>query len=156
MTTTRPAALAAALTAALLLTGCDMQPSVTKQQAIERVAQRAQEAFAQLPPGATLKQELQQTDLPCDEGKDSATFVETNYVVEHPAGWPVDESLPLLASYWQKAGYTIVRDDRGDTKLPELVVEHPDDGFRIGYIVAHGDTGVVKATLSSSSPCIDK
>jgi uncharacterized lipoprotein len=141
----------AALAVLLLLTaGCDMQPTVTEPVAIERVAARAQEAFAQLPPGATLRQELHQTNLPCEGGR---TFVETDYDIAFPAGWPVDSAIATLAAYWEKAGYRVVLDERDSAEAPELVVQHPADGFRIGLLVAH-DGAITKATLRSSSPCL--
>lgn len=149
-------AVLAALTVGALTAGCDTvdQPTVTKEQAIERVAARAQEAFQQLPSGATLKQTLAQTDLPCDNGPKGRTFVETDYAVEYPPSWPVEQSMATLSTYWTNNKYTIVRDDRQDDKFPELVVEHPADGFRIGYLVAHRDNGRTDAILKSSSPCI--
>ncbi len=147
----------AALTAGALTAGCDtvdQQPTVTKEQAVERVAARAQEAFGQLPAGATLKQTLAQTDLPCENGPKGSTFVETDYAVEYPATWPVEQSMATLSAYWHSNKYKIVRDDRSDDKFPELVVEHPTDGFRIGYLVAHRNNGRIDAILKSSSPCL--
>ena len=158
MSSTRRRALTivAALVAGALTAGCDSvdQPTVTKEQAVERVATRALEAFQQLPAGATLKQTLAQTDLPCDDGPDGRTFVETDYAVEYPPSWPVEQSMATLSTYWQNSDYRIVRDDRQDDKFPELVVEHPADGFRIGYLVAHRDNGRIDAILRSSSPCL--
>ncbi|RZU51263.1 hypothetical protein EV385_3073 [Krasilnikovia cinnamomea] len=148
----RTAAIIAALTAALLSAGCDMQPTVTKQQAIERVAQRAQESFAQLPPGATMKKLIEQDGLPCDDGR---VLVEIDYDIAFASGWPVDDVIPTLARYWQDAGYKIARDDRASRDIPELVVEHPDDGFQLGILVSHGSKGTIGVTLRSSSSCVE-
>ncbi|RZU49359.1 hypothetical protein EV385_1109 [Krasilnikovia cinnamomea] len=147
----RAAVIVTALTAALLTTGCDMEPTVTKQQAIERVAQRAQESFAQLPPGATLVKEFAQDGLPCDDGN---VMVETDYNIAFSSGWPVDQTIATLAKYWESAGYKVARDDRSSPDVPELVVEHPDDGFQLGILVARGSDGTIKATLRSSSSCV--
>ena len=126
---------------------------MTKDQAVARVAERAQEAFRHLPPGATLKQTLHTPDLPCDNG-DDRVFVETRYDVVFPPAWPVEQSMTMLADYWAGAGYRVVRDDRTSADLPELVVEKADDGFRVGYLINRGSGGKATARLLSSSPCI--
>lgn len=143
------------LLAVVLGAGCDSakETTVTKDQAVARVAERAQEAFRQLPPGATLEQTLHTPDLPCDDG-DGRVFVETRYDVVFPATWPVDQSMTVLADYWTGNGYRIVRDDRASTELPELVAEKTSDGFRIGYLINHGADGRATARLLSSSPCL--
>jgi hypothetical protein len=144
-----------ALIAGALTAGCDpVQPTVTNQQAVERVAARAHEAFAQLPPGASLTMRSHEPAMPCDgDGSHGRTFVETEYTIDYPPSWPIEQTLTTLASYWQRASYKTVRDDRKDPQLPELVVEHPHDGFRIGYLLKHADNGHVDGYLTSSSPC---
>ena len=144
------------LAAGALLAGCDstQESTVTKDEAVQRVADRAQEALRQLPAGATLKQTLHQPDLTCDDqDRDGAIFVETNYQVVHPQGWPVDQSMATISAYWDSHGYKAVRDDRDDTKNPELVVEKEEDGFRIGYLVSRRANGTTDVFLRSSSPC---
>jgi hypothetical protein len=144
----------AALTAGALTAGCDSvdQPAFTQQQAVERVATRAQEALQQLPPGATLKIHLNEPEMPCDDNGGS-TFVETDYAIDYPQGWPVKDTIGTLADYWSKNGYTTIRDERSRDKLPALSVEHPD-GFRIGIQLTYRDTGRIDAYLLSSSPCL--
>jgi uncharacterized lipoprotein len=144
------------LAAGALLAGCDstQESTVTKDEAVQRVADRAQEALRQLPAGATLKQTLHQPDLACDDqDRDGAIFVETNYQVVHPQDWPVDQSMATISAYWDGHGYKAVRDDRDDTKNPELVVEKEEDGFRIGYLISHRANGSTDVFLRSSSPC---
>jgi hypothetical protein len=155
----RPLALTvvAALTAGTLITGCDTvpsEPTVTKQEAVARVEARAQEAFGRLPAGATLKTRSSKPDLPCDEGPDGRTFVENSYTIDYPQGWPIEQSLAVLADYWTNSNYTIVRDDRQDTRAPELVVEHPDDAFHLGYLLSYRDNGRIDGILRSSSTCV--
>lgn len=149
-------ALAAALAAGALTAGCDssvQQPTMTPSQAVERVAARAQEALRQLPPGATLKAELNQPEIPCDNGGDKSTFAEIDYKIDYPAGWPVAQVIPTLAGYWTKNGYKTVTDKRTDAKTPTLGVEHPD-GFRISASLTYRDNGRIDAYLISSSPCL--
>ena len=144
------------LAAGALLAGCDstQESTVTKDEAVQRVADRAQEALRQLPAGATLKQTLHQPDVTCDDqDRDGAVFVETNYQVVYPQGWPVDQSMATISAYWDSHGYKAVRDDRDDTKNPELVVEKEEDGFRIGYLVSRRANGTTDVFLRSSSPC---
>ena len=145
---------AAALTAVALAAGCDTveQPAITQQQAVERVTAHAQEALQQLPPGATLKIQRDEPEMPCDDGP--RTFVETDYIVDYPKGWPVERTIPTLADFWARNGYTIVKDDRASDKLPALGVEHPDDGFRILIRLTYRDNGRIDAFLISSSPCL--
>jgi hypothetical protein len=152
-------ATALAVAAALLLAiGCDVQnqPAVTQEEAITRVVARANDTFGQLPPGARLTKKAEKEKVTCGDGRiDTRTFVEYVYTIDYPDGWPVEESMATLATYWEKAGYTTVRDDRASRDFPELVVENPADGFRVGYLVAH-DGGKAFPTLRSSSPCVNQ
>jgi hypothetical protein len=148
--------VAAVLTAGALTAGCDAvqpEPTITKQQAVDRVAARAQEAFQQLPAGATLKLRSNEPDMPCDDGPDGRTFVETDYTIEYPQGWPVQQTMATLADYWTTNGYQTVRDERADATTPGFSVEHPD-GFRIGIQITNRDSGRIDAYLISSSPCL--
>jgi hypothetical protein len=147
---------AAALTAGALTAGCDtVQPkaTVTQQQAVERVAARAQEALQQLPSGAKLKVYSDQPTMPCDDGPKGSTFVETDYTIDYPDSWPVEQTVPTLADYWTKNGYKTVKDERTRKGLPAFSAEHPD-GFRIGIQLTYRDTGRIDAFLISSSPCL--
>ncbi|AEV84399.1 hypothetical protein ACWT_3376 [Actinoplanes sp. SE50] len=148
--------LAAALTVAALTVGCDSsvpsQSNVTQHEAEQRVADRAQEALQQLPSGASLKVTLNEPKLRCEDNGDR-TFVENQYAIEYPKGWPVQQAVPTLAGYWTGKGYKILRDERDDPKLARFGVEYPDE-FRISIEVIHRDNGRVDAYLISSSPCI--
>jgi hypothetical protein len=145
--------ITAALAAGALTAGCDSVqpgPTITKEQAVTRVDARAQEAFRQLPAGATLKPRSSEPDTPCDDGR---TFVENDYTVEYPSGWPVEQAIPVLAGYWTSNDYKTVKDDRDRDKTPAFSVEHPD-GFRIGIRLTCRDSGAIDAFLISSSPCL--
>jgi hypothetical protein len=147
-------AAAAALTAGALTAGCDnVKPALTQHQAVDRVNARAREAFQQLPAGAALKVRTDEPKMPCDDGPKGRTFVETNYNIEYPEGWPVEQTIPALADYWTKNGYKTVKDERTRDKLPAFSAEDPD-GFRIGARLTYRDNGRVDAYLISSSPCL--
>lgn len=144
----------AVLTVGALTAGCDaMQSSpFTQEQAEQRVAARAQEAFQHLRSGATLTVRTSEPKQPCDTGSDR-TFVDSNYNISYPPGWPVDSVIAVLADYWSSKGYKKIRDERADPKLPAYSAEDPD-GFRIGAELVYRDNGRVDAYLISSSPCI--
>ena len=149
-----PIAVALAVTA--LTAGCDRvqsPPELTKDQAIARVDTRAQEAFRQLPAGATLKPRTSEPDMPCDDGPDGRTFVDNDYTIDYPDGWPVEQAIPTLAAYWTEQGYRTVKDERARARTPAFSAEHPD-GFRIGVLVTYRDNGRIDALLISSSPCL--
>ncbi len=141
--------IGAVVLAGVLTGGCDMKSPFSQQQAEQRVEARAQEALQQLPAGTSLKVGLHLTDVKCDRPA-GGHFIETNYDVEPPAGWPVDQTLPTLDAYWTKQGYKVVRDERGDDTVPTLSVEDAD-GFRIGVVFNRSKAA---AFLISSSPCI--
>jgi hypothetical protein len=147
--------VAAALAAGALTAGCDnvqSPPAITKEQAVERVEARAQEAFQRLPAGATLKPRSSEPEMPCDDGPGDRTFVENDYTIDYPTGWPVEQTIPTLADYWAGQGYRTVKDERTRDRIPAFSAEHPD-GFRIGVRLTYRDNGRIDAFLISSSPC---
>ncbi|WP_328461357.1 hypothetical protein OHA21_32295 [Actinoplanes sp. NBC_00393] len=149
--------VAAALVAGGLITGCGTvypRPDITANEAVVRVAELADEAMKQLPPGATLRETLHADDMKCDDGPgDDRVFIETHYQIDYPQGWPVDDAVPTLADFWTGKAYETVRDERDDPQLPNFAVEAPD-GFRISIDVTKRDNGTVDAYLNSSSPCL--
>ena len=145
---------AAVLTAGALLTGCDdvNESDLTKETAVARVEVLAQETFAQLPAGATLKLRTSLPNIRCDDNRGGA-FVENSYDIEYPPGWPVEQAMTTVADYWASRDYTISRDDRQDAQAPELVVETPGDEFHLGFLLSRRDNGDTDAFLRTSSPC---
>ncbi|WP_430783843.1 hypothetical protein [Actinoplanes sp. G11-F43] len=151
---TSPVRIALTVAAGLLLTGCGLMnpaPDISRTDAAERVARQAEEAFAQLPPGATLRTLLDHPESKCDEG--DLVFAERQYQIDYPQGWPVARAVPTLAGYWTGAGWETLRDERADPKLPNFAAQDPD-GFRISIEITNRDSGVVDAYLVSSSPCV--
>ena len=148
----RLALATAALTLGALTTGCDTVADFTPQQATDRVSTRAQEAFQQLPAGATLKVDANRPAVPCGTDPNGPSFVEIDYSLQYPTGWPVEQTMETLAGYWQKAGYKTVNDERGVKGTPSFSAED-QDGFRIGVSVTYRDDGTIDAYLISSSPC---
>ncbi|MEU4422869.1 hypothetical protein AB0F81_19750 [Actinoplanes sp. NPDC024001] len=158
----RGALLVAAVTAVLATAACTgedktVQPTQTKAQAAQRVEELIQEAFAQLPAGATLKVNIDVDSAPCDDPTDGGpagrVFAEKRYLIVPPAGggWPADRAIPTLAAFWEQKGYRLHTDGRTEPE-PRYSVETPD-----GYYVTlnswdRGDH--LDVSLSSDSPCV--
>ncbi|GIF29837.1 hypothetical protein Aut01nite_28230 [Actinoplanes utahensis] len=151
-----------AAAALLLLAACGkgsgtVQPTETTAQAVQRVEELVEEAFARIPAGATLQFNDGTDRMPCDDPTDNGPkgriFVEKRYkVVPSAAGaWPADQAIPALVAFWAERGYRL-HDDGRDRRDPKYVVETPD-----GYMVIvkgwnRGDH--YDYTLTGSSPCI--
>ncbi|MBB4957900.1 hypothetical protein [Micromonospora polyrhachis] len=134
-----------------------MQPTENKEQATQTVKNIVQEAFQQLPPGA----ELEMTragigELPCDDPTDGGPagriFIEIDYQVRFKQTWPSEQTISILAGYWERHNYKIVRDSRAH-KSPQLVVERRDDGYRV-IIELWDRGGYYDVYLGGSSPCV--
>jgi hypothetical protein len=134
-----------------------VQPTITAEQATQRVEELLQETYQQLPPGAEMKLFGGPRNLPCDDPSDSGpagrVFVEKRYEVVFPPNWPADQALPKLADYWQQRDYRIVSDLRGESD-PKLAVERPGDGFRVNIAVWNRAPGSMDIYLTGSSPCV--
>lgn len=152
----------AAITTMLAVAACtgedkSLQPTATKEQAAQRTEELVQEAFAQLPSGATLKLHNSSDESPCDDPTDGGpagrVFAERRYLVVPPAGgsWPADQAIPALVTFWQQKGYR-VHDDRRTGSYPRYVVETADGYSANISTFDRGDH--VDVTLSSSSPCV--
>lgn len=130
-----------------------MQPTQTAAEASQRVQQLVEEAFAQLPPGASLVFNDGSDVGACDGHLQGMVFAEKRYriVVEPGSNWPADQAIPTLVAFWEKAGYRL-HDDRRQERWPRYVVRSPDD-FSVS--IAGWDRGDhFDYTLSSSSPCV--
>ncbi|MEU8238740.1 hypothetical protein AB0C07_10875 [Actinoplanes missouriensis] len=156
--------LAAVLLSLLVVTaackaeeGGDVQPTETKAEASRRVDALVEEAFAQLPPGATRKPNVNVDSVPCDDPTDGGPagriFAERRDLIVPPSGgaWPVTDVFPTLIAFWEQQGYTTRIDGRSERE-PRYSVGTPD-----GYIVIvnswdRGDH--VDISLGSTSPCI--
>ena len=155
------AALAATIALVLITSGCankeaTVQPTATAEQASARVDAVVQETHQQLPSGAELKPHGAVGKVPCDDPTDRGPagriFIEKQYQVQYPAGWPADQALPRLAEYWQQKSYRIHNDSR-DEPDPRLVVETPD-GYRASIEVFNRSAGNTDIYLVGSSPCV--
>lgn len=155
------AALAATIALILVTSGCGkkeegMQPTNTADQASARVDAVVEETLQQLPTGATLKRHGPTGMMPCDDPTDGGpagrVFIEKQYEVEYPAGWPADQAIPRLAEYWQQKSYRI-HNDRRDKTDPSLAVETPD-GYRASIDVFIRGAGHTDIYVAGSSPCV--
>jgi hypothetical protein len=151
-----------AATIILMIAACTgrneaMQPTETKDQAVQRVEALVREAFAQLPAGATLKFSDGSDFGSCDDAERGVprgrVFIERRYdlVPEAAGSWPADQAIPALVAFWERQGYRVY-DDRRNDRPPRFVVRTPDDYSVI--IDAWQRDGYYDYTLSSGSPCI--
>ncbi|GAA4601058.1 putative lipoprotein [Actinoplanes octamycinicus] len=154
------ASLVACIVAVVAACGEDkaLQPTETNTQASERVEKLIQEAFAQLPPGSSLKPGIDVKSLPCDDPTDGGpagrVIVEKRYSILPPAdgAWQADQVIPVLAAFWQQQGYKAYSDQRSDKRYPVYSVETPD-----GYLVTvqgWDREDHLDYTLGGDSPCI--
>jgi hypothetical protein len=147
----------------LLTTACtgtkeDLRPAESQAQAVQRVEQLVQEAFAQLPPGATMKVNLNTDAMPCDDPTDGGPagriFAERRYFIVPPSTgtWPkAAEAVPALVGFWQEQGYKVRSDGRNDPE-PRYMVETAD-GYRVTAATWNrGDH--LDLSLGATSPCV--
>ncbi|HEY8533486.1 MAG TPA: hypothetical protein VIL44_06375, partial [Micromonospora sp.] len=109
---------AAIVIGAALIAGCGddsyMQPTMTTAEAEARIEKLIHDAFARLPPGATLIRSWN-GGVPCEDifrGLYGKETVEIHYKIDYSREWPVDEVIPRLVEYWKQQGTTVHRDDR--------------------------------------------
>jgi hypothetical protein len=134
------------------------EPTDTKDQAVQRVEELLQEAFAALPPGATLELRLDAGEDHCDTPvlADDPSRVRTqkSYSVVAPrtGAWPDEQVIPTLVAFWQKKGYATDGDWRQEVRFPIYSVETAD---KYGIAVNGWDRGDhLDYTIEAGSPCI--
>lgn len=149
---------AIALLVGMTLTACGdeeepwMQPTMTRQEAIDRVETRIQQAVAQLPGEAKLELSDKTDSLPCDDPDDGGPA--GRIIIEHDY-WirglpkPYEQYFETLEQYWSERGYRKGRfTKRGEWWT--MVYEDPD-----GFYVSLKTTGDGKELfIRSQSPCV--
>ncbi|WP_436532088.1 hypothetical protein [Actinoplanes sp. HUAS TT8] len=137
--------------------GKELQPTATKDQAVQRVEELIQESFTQLPAGATLKINENVDAAPCDDPTDGGPagriFAEKRYFIVPPAAgsWDQKNVIPTLVTFWQQKGYTTHTDDRNGAE-PRFTVQ-TSDGYRIS-VDSWDRSDHVDISLGSTSPCV--
>lgn len=132
-----------------------MQPTMTGEQAIDRVEELIKDAAAQLPPASRLEYKSATDSFPCDDptdlGPKGRIFVERDYWVRGLPPDHLDEHFHTLQRYWTDRGYEQTR----FTTFPNLVgwkmVHTTPDGFRISLSTTGGGKSLY---LRSQSPCV--
>ncbi|MGH3729810.1 MAG: hypothetical protein ACRDTU_13840 [Micromonosporaceae bacterium] len=148
----------ALLLTAVAVTGCGqekdprMQPTITKQEAIDRVETLIEQAVAQLPDAARLESSRKEDAFPCDDHADGVpegrAFVERDYWIRNLPK-PYEPYFDTLEEYWTDRGYPQIRfDKRG---LWWTMVHDPKDGFLIS-LKTTGDGE--QLYIRSQSPCV--
>lgn len=130
-----------------------MQPTITRQQAVDHIHGLINQVVAQLPSGARLESAGHSSGSPCDDPTDGGpkgrVFVEYDYWIKdlHHEDYP--RYFDSVESNWKDRDYRLLR----DTQTPpsrDLVYSDPK-GFRIA-LKTSGDGRHLY--IRSQSPCI--
>lgn len=131
-----------------------MQPTITRQQAIDRVEQLIQQTVAQLPPDARLDPLGRSSGSPCDDPTDGGpkgrVFVESTYWVKDLPRENYPQYLDTVERYWADRGYRLIRDTMHGP-IDRSIVYSDAEGFRI--VLETNDDGKA-ISVSSQSPCV--
>ena len=126
-----------------------MDSTITLDEANRKLDAYIEQALAQLPAGAGLKERLRIEEEPCDDvagdrGKQQAS---RNYQVTGIDAANIPSYFDTLRVWWQDNGFRILDNDPVDGFL---WVENTTDGFRMTLKAADGG----RLMLISSSPCV--
>jgi hypothetical protein len=129
-----------------------MQPTMTRQQAIDRVEALIDQAVAQLPDKARSEVSDKTDSLPCDApddgGPEGRVIIEYDYWIrELPT--PYEPYFDMLERYWLDRDYRQVRFDKRDGWW--TMVHEDREGFFV-YLSTTGDGK--QLYLGSQSPCV--
>lgn len=149
-------AVAAGLAGLIGLSGCSgvgMEPTLTKQQGLERVQQHIDDTVAAIEPAPRLEglssNDYAPCDLPSDNGPLGRIEVSRSYWLRDIPDERNPEVFAAVERYWVDNGWVILSDDT-DSEAPFLSVENRADAFRMSL------QGSVdgKLSLGAVSPCI--
>lgn len=149
---TYPTRVAHLAVVALLLTGCTMNdPTITQDQALDRVEQLIRDTATALKPRPRLELIPHGTGaddcLHPDEPKGKVTVNRAYWLRDIPESENMNISKQVRA-YWQEFGHRIVA--AGGTGNPDLSGESKPDGFTLALTWAAGDN----LYLAATSPCV--
>ncbi|PZM96367.1 MAG: hypothetical protein DIU79_05250 [Actinobacteria bacterium] len=156
----RLAIATALLASSVLPAGCGTtapgrRPAMTEAQATARLTELLYDAFAQLPPGATLQEDGDPRTSPCTHprrGETGEVYKSASFAVNYPPGWPVDEAIPRLAEYWRQQGARLLRKDK-DLGIEAYSVETREE-FTLSIVIYPRENSPKDIELTGSSPCV--
>ena len=153
-TVKRAAALpACALSPALLLSGCSyVIPTMTQDEATERVGEHADDTLAALPEGAELEELSEPSSSPCGNpsmlSEEDRVTVGVNFWVNGIPEEDNETALALMHDHWDANGYQILNDSRPDDTF--INARNEEDSFEIATL--YNKNG--KLALTVRSPCL--
>lgn len=135
------------------LAACDigegMTSTITLDEANRRLDTYIEQALAQLPPGAGLKERLRIEEESCDDvaGDQGKQHASRNYQVTGIDGDQIPSYFDTLREWWLQNGFRILDDEE---TYEYLWVENTTDGFRMTLTAASEK----RLMLTSASPCV--
>ncbi|MCK2239808.1 MULTISPECIES: hypothetical protein [unclassified Crossiella] len=129
-----------------------MQPTITAQQAAERVEEHVRQALTQLPPETRTERISLKSNSPCDVPSDNGppgrVQVSNSYQLHGLDPAQFTRYFDTLKNYWTGNNHTVLNDDRPKDWF--LWVQHNGDAFRITLQGNH----LGELYLGATSPCI--
>lgn len=115
---------------------------MTYQQAADTVEQLIQETVAVLNPAPRLESHFGIRTVPCagpnDDRETGTSMVENSYWLRDIAPAFNDDIFRQVRQYWSDHGYAVSRESgRVGDEFHEVVVHHPENGFRVVFINSH-------------------
>ncbi|QFU93668.1 hypothetical protein [Amycolatopsis sp. YIM 10] len=126
-----------------------MDSTITLDEANRRLDAYIEQALAQLPAGAGLRERLRIEEEPCDdvEGDRGKQQASRNYQVTGIDPVRIPSCFDTLRAWWLNNGFRVLDNNPADEFL---WVENDADGFRMTLKAADGG----RLMLISSSPCV--
>ncbi|MBP2476575.1 hypothetical protein JOF53_005447 [Crossiella equi] len=131
--------------------GAGMQPTMTREQAVERLDTHLRAAMAVLPEGATFEKgfsNVTRCDLPSDSGPKGRVSAGTTYKILGVAMTDFQAVFERFKGHWARDGYILLEDTRPKSWF--LRVQSTPEEFRMS--LQGNDQGGL--FLLGSSPCV--
>lgn len=130
-----------------------MKPTMTRQQAIDRIQRYLEESITAFSPRTPTPGAPYGGDGACDDPDDDGPKGRISPYRDYllstfPKGADAAPLFDQILTYWTTHGFRLLHDERPTSQA--ITVENTTDGFRIG--IQTGRDGTV--SLSLSAPCI--
>ncbi|MBE3000022.1 hypothetical protein IDM40_15080 [Nocardiopsis sp. HNM0947] len=141
------------LSTALLLNGCSyVTPTITEDEATEKIQEHARNTLAALPEKAEIEERDGPNTSPCGNpsmlsDEDRVTVSEHFWVRGIPEE-DNDTALELMHDHWETNGYQILNDSRPDDTF--INAEHEENDFQVA--TQYNKNGTL--SLVVRSPCL--
>ncbi|WP_161626430.1 hypothetical protein [Nocardiopsis xinjiangensis] len=142
-----------ALSTAFLLSGCSYAtPTITQEEATEKVQEHAQNTLAALPQKAELEELSEPSSSPCGDGTifgpNDRVAVGVSFWIHKIPEEDNETTLELLHDHWTDNGYQILNDSRPDDTF--INARNEEDSFLVA--TQYNKNGTLSLTVGS--PCL--